>query len=320
LKNLRKKSPPKPKLIVVLGPTASGKSALAVKLAKKFKGEIISADSRQVYKELDIGSGKVTKKEMGGIPHHLLDVASPKRTFTAAQYGRRAEKEIRNILSRGRLPIICGGTGFYIDTLLNDAGLPEVPPNPRLRKRLEKLTADELYRKLITLDSRRARTIDRKNKRRLIRALEIIEATGQAVPAVGGQKGNYDVLKIGIRLPEEELKEKIKKRLKRRLDLGLVAEVKRLRNEGVSDKRLEDLGLEYRYVSRYLRGLISYEEMVSRLEAEIRHYAKRQMTWFKKDKKIKWISDHKKTEAEIFLFIKNEKGGGGPSADQRASP
>ena len=148
-------------VVAVVGPTASGKSELAVKLAKKFNGEIISADSRQVYKRLNIGSGKITKKEMSGIPHHLLDVASPKRTFTAAEYQKLGKEKIRKILSGGKLPIICGGTGFYIDSLLYDYKLPPVKPNQKLRRELEKQSAEKLFSKLLSLDPERAATIDK---------------------------------------------------------------------------------------------------------------------------------------------------------------
>jgi tRNA dimethylallyltransferase len=259
-----------------------------VRLAKKHNGEVISADSRQVYKGLDIGSGKITKKEMDGIPHHLLDVASPKRVYTAAHFRRDAEKAIRGILKRGKLPIIVGGTGFYIDTLLHDRALPDVKPNAMLRATWEKLSADALFSRLQAKDPARAKTIDRHNKRRLIRALEIIQETGKPVPQLS-QSTPYDVRKIGIALPPATLKRRIHARLVARMKKGMVREVERLRENGVSWKRLDDLGLEYRYVSRYLRGEMTKAHMLQKLEAEIWQYARRQMTWFKRDPKIRWI-------------------------------
>ncbi|MCC6290472.1 tRNA (adenosine(37)-N6)-dimethylallyltransferase MiaA [Candidatus Nomurabacteria bacterium] len=160
-------------VLVIVGPTASGKSALAVQLAKKFDGEIISADSRQVYRGLDIGSGKITEKEKRGIPHHLLDIASPKRIFTVARYQKLAKQKIAEIIGRGKLPIICGGTGFYIQAIVDDLALPKVKPDSRLRKSLAQKTVPELFKMLQKLDSNRARKIDRNNPRRLIRAIEI---------------------------------------------------------------------------------------------------------------------------------------------------
>ncbi|MEK7612980.1 MAG: tRNA (adenosine(37)-N6)-dimethylallyltransferase MiaA, partial [Patescibacteria group bacterium] len=167
------------KVLVIVGPTASGKSGLAVRLAKKFKGEIISVDSRQVYKGLDIGTGKITKKEMKGVPHYLLDVANPKKQFSVSQYKKFADKIVRYIVLENRLPIIVGGTGFYIDTLAGKFSLPDVPPNKLLRRKLEKFDTEELFKMLKKKDPARAKTIDRHNKVRLIRALEIVNALGR---------------------------------------------------------------------------------------------------------------------------------------------
>ncbi len=288
------------KIIVILGPTASGKSELAVKIAKRFNGEIISADSRQVYKGLNIGSGKITKKEMQEIPHHLLDVASPKRTFTVSQYQKLSKKALKDILKRGKVPIICGGTGLYIDTLIYDYKLPEVPPQPKLRKELEKKSTEELFEQLQKLDSRRAKNIDKNNRRRLVRALEIIITTGKLVPPLNFGKSDFtkevrlpyiNILKIGVKKTSDKLKLLIKKRLITRLRQGMVKEVENLRKDGLSWKRFDDLGLEYRYVSRYLRGLITKKEMIELILKESWYYAKRQMTWFKRDAIIHWINN-----------------------------
>lgn len=288
------------KVLVILGPTASGKSDLAVKLAKKLNGEVVSADSRQVYKGLDIGSGKITKREMRGVRHHLLDVASPRGLFTVARYRPLARRAVRDILRRGKLPIIAGGTGLYVDSLLYDTPLPEVPPNPKLRARLEKETVAKLFAQLQKLDPRRAGNIESKNKRRLVRALEIVLATGRPVPELQKREPAYDAVKIGIARPPEKLKRRIRERLARRLKQGMLREVKKLHGQGISWKRLDDLGLEYRYTSRYLRGLISREEMTTTIEKESWAYAKRQMTWWKKDKGIRWI----KNERQALALIK----------------
>ncbi len=281
----------KPKIIVVLGPTASGKSDLAVEIAKEFNGEVVSADSRQVYKYMDIGTGKITKKEMKGIKHYLLDVVHPKKVFTAIDFKKQAEKAIQKILDKNKVPIVCGGTGFYIYALLNNT-IPQVEPDSALRKKLEKKTAGELFKMLQGLDKDRAKTIDKKNKRRLVRAIELCKKLGK-IPKL--QKiDEYNALYLGIKREDKNLKELIKKRLIRRIRQGMIAEVKKLRDMGVSWKRLDDFGLEYRYVSYYLRGKLSKEEMIERLNNEINKYSKRQMTWFKKyAPKTNWIKNSK---------------------------
>jgi tRNA dimethylallyltransferase len=268
------------KIIVVCGPTATGKSDYAVELAKKINGEIISADSRQVYKGLNIGSGKITKGEMRGVPHYLLDVAIPKRIFTVIQYKKLANKAIKNILKRGKVPIICGGTGFYIDAVIYDQNFPEVKPNKTLRKQLSSLSPSELFEKLQTLDPDRALDIDSKNSVRLIRAIEIATALG-SVPKTQ-RKQKYSVEWIYLDFPDEVLKKRIHDRLLKRMKTGMVKEVKDLHDQGVSWKRLESLGLEYRYLALYLQNKLSKADMLSQLEFSIWHYAKRQRTWFKK--------------------------------------
>jgi tRNA dimethylallyltransferase len=275
------------KLIVILGPTASGKSELAIKLAKKFNGEVISADSRQIYKGIDIGTGKVTKKEMRGIPHYLLDVASPKRRFTVAQYRKLALKTIDKIFKKGKIPILCGGTGFYIQAVVDGIIIPEVPPDWKLRKELEKKSVKELYQMLKKLDPKRSKTIEPKNKRRLIRALEIVKKIGP-VPILEKRLLPYPILMIGIKKEKGELKKLIKKRFFKWLRRGLVKEVKNLRKAGLSWKRIEEFGIHYRVIAQYLRGKLSYQEMIENSLKELNNYAKRQMTWFKKDKKINW--------------------------------
>ncbi|HTH92899.1 MAG TPA: tRNA (adenosine(37)-N6)-dimethylallyltransferase MiaA [Candidatus Paceibacterota bacterium] len=268
------------KIIVVCGPTATGKSDYAVELAKKVGGEIISADSRQVYKGLDIGSGKITKKEMRGIPHYLLDVANPRRAFSVAQYKKLADKAIKVILKKGKTPIIVGGTGFYIDAVIYDQSLPEVPPNTTLRKKLEKRSLEELQTVLQDLDPERYETIDTKNPVRLIRAIEIAEALGK-VPKTE-RKAKYDMEWVYLDFPDEELKQRIHTRLLKRMKQGMVKEVQTLHDEGLSWKRLEALGLEYRFVALYLQNKMNKQDMTQQLESAIWHYAKRQRTWFKK--------------------------------------
>jgi tRNA dimethylallyltransferase len=271
------------KVIVILGQTATGKSNLAVKIAQKIKGEIISADSRQVYKNLNIGTGKITEKEMQGIPHHLIDVVSPKNKFTVAEYKKLAEEKIKDILTHGKTPIICGGTGFYIDAITRGVTFPEVPPNLKLREILEKKSTPELFKILQKLDSNRAKNIDAKNKVRLIRAIEIAKALGK-VPKITETPLPYKFIKIGLYLPEDKLKKKIEKRVKKMFEIGLLDEIKKLKKVRVSDKRLKEFGFEY------------FEPTEEKVILETIKYAKRQMTWFKKDKEIKWFDASKKNK------------------------
>lgn len=282
---------PMQKVLVIVGPTASGKSALAIELAKRFNGEVISADSRQVYRGLNIGAGKVTKREMEGISHHLLDVANPKQTFTAAEFAGEGRKAIADIAARGKLPIICGGTGFYIDALLGTIALPNVPPNQKLRAKLATKNAAELFATLLKLDPRRAQTIDPHNPVRLIRAIEIATALG-AVPSQPQEK-HYDTLWIGIEWQPKKLHQRIHDRLLARMKSGMVAEVKRLHASGLSYKRMRELGLEYRFLADYLHGRLDKETTLVQLETAIRHYAKRQLTYWRKNKTIRWISASK---------------------------
>jgi len=277
------------KVLVIVGPTSSGKSALAVELAKKFNGEVISADSRQVYRGLDIGTGKITTHEMHGVRHHILDIVPPTRLFTAHDFIVHGQKAIGNIAARGKLPIVAGGTGFYIDALLGRVTLPDVPANPKLRAKLEQKTAKQLFALLKKRDARRARSIDSHNKRRLIRALEIAHALGR-VPNISGLRNHYfDTLWIGIAPPMKVLEKKIAIRLSARMRQGMVAEAKRLHRKGLSFKRMLQLGLEYRALTHLLHDKITREQMVEGLSRDIRRYAKSQITYWKRNKEIRWF-------------------------------
>lgn len=280
----------KPTIIVIVGPTASGKSDLAIQIAHKYNGEIISADSRQVYRGMDIGTGKVTKKEQKMAKHHLLDVVSPKKVFTVTDFKRLGEKALAQILKKGKLPVIVGGTGFYIDALVYGQELPEVPPNQKFRAKLEKLPAEQLFARLMEVDPQRGSEIGPANKRKIIRALEIISVLGK-VPKIK-QHSKYNIIWIGINPGKEILAERIKKRLYQRLRQGMVAEVRKLIAAEVSHTRLFKLGLEYRWVGMYLENKITKEEMKNGLYQAILHYSKKQMTWFKRNKEINWQSNN----------------------------
>ena len=299
----------KPKIIVILGQTATGKSDFAVNIAKEVIGEIVSADSRQVYKGMNLGTGKVTKKEMGGIPHFMLDVISPKsKTFSASQFQKMANKKIKEILDKKNIPIVCGGTGYYIDSLINSLPFPEVLPNKKLRRELETKDATELFGILKKIDKDRAKNIDAKNKVRLIRAIEIAQELGE-VPKLKKTKKEFETIKIGLAFPDNELKRRIYERLIKRIEKGMIKEVEKLHEGGVSWQKLESFGLEYRYVSFYLQKKMDKEEMLEKLFQAIWHFAKRQKTWWKKDKEIIWINPSKKkditmTKKEIETFLK----------------
>ncbi|MDO8496505.1 MAG: tRNA (adenosine(37)-N6)-dimethylallyltransferase MiaA [bacterium] len=298
------------KLIVIVGPTASGKSDLGIKIAKKFGGEIISADSRQVYRGMDIGTGKVTKKEQKMARHHLIDIASPKKQFTASDFNKLGQEALIDIASRSKIPIIVGGTGFYIDILLGRMTMAQVPPNLKLRKRFDKLSTKHLFKMLRKLDPQRAKAIDPYNKRRLIRALEIILTTKKPSPVIKYPLSNndYEILWLGVNPGKEKLAKNIKSRLEKRLDRGMAREVKDIHKQGISHKRLQKFGLEYKWISLYLQNKISYEEMKENLYRDIIRYSKRQMTWFKRNKEIHWLNPQasEKNEAErvVSTFLR----------------
>lgn len=299
LKREKRRNP----LIVIVGPTASGKSALGVKLARKFNGAIVSADSRQVYKRLDVGSGKITKREMLGIPHHLLDVASPKRRFTVAQYQKLALRAIAKIQRKEKLPLLVGGSPFYIYSVIDGIVIPEVKPNLELRRQLQKLSIDALYNKLKQLDPQRARTIESKNPRRLIRALEIVMTTGKPVPKFDEKPLPYPILMIGIKRSPQELKKGIRRRLLKRLRSGMIEEVEKLKKSGLSWKRLEDFGLEYRFIAQYLQGKISKQEMIENIQKSSENFVRRQMAWFRKDPRIHWISSYPQAKTLVKNYL-----------------
>ena len=292
----------KPKAIAIVGQTASGKTSLSIKIAQKFNGEVISADSRQVYTGMDLGTGKITKEEMLGIKHHLLDVRHPNDTYTAAEFEDDAAAALLDIASKNKLPIVAGGTFFYLDLLRGGLQSAPVPPDQDFRDSLETFSNQELFEKLAAADLERSNTIDRHNRHRLIRSLEIINTLGKVPPATKVES-SYDWLVLGIDIDKEQLHQNINIRLHERIDAGMIEEVDRLHKAGVSFEKLESFGLEYRYISEFLQNKLSKEEMLIQLETKIRQFAKRQMTWLKRDSDIVWV----KTDnlADIFEKIEN---------------
>ncbi len=307
------------KVVVIVGPTASGKSGLSVRLAKKFNGEVISADSRQVYKGLNIGTGKVTKKEMRDMPHHLLDVASPKNKFSAGDFVRHAEKALSDIKKRGHVAIVAGGTGFYIDSLFGRFTLPDVPPNAKLRASLAKKSATQLFALLKKKDPARAKAMDtlseRNNAIRLIRALEIasfrpgknVLRSNLSTKPVGRSNlsTKYEALWIGISPSATQLEKNIRIRLVARMRAGMVAEAQRLKKQGLSYKRMRELGLEYRSLADLLEKKITKEDCVDILYREIRRYARKQTGYWNRNKDIEWFdpADVTKIEKRVSQWL-----------------
>lgn len=277
----------KPRVLVIVGPTASGKTALAVSLAKRYNGEVISADSRQIYRHLNIGTAKITAGEMRGIPHHLIDIRDPHEYYSVTEFLHDARRCIQGISARNRLPIVAGGTFQYVDALLGRQSFPDVPPQPALRATLEKHTTEELHALLQERDPARATTIDPHNHRRLVRALEIIEILG-SVPHAQSSDQIYDTHIIGLHLEAQELKEKIFSRLEQRVNAGLVAETTALLHAGITRDRLREIGLEYRVAAEYIDGLISEHLMRQKLREKVWQYAKRQLTWLRRMHNVSW--------------------------------
>ena len=273
-------------LIIILGPTASGKSSLGVRLAKKFHGVIISADSRQVYRGLDLGTGKITKREMAGVPHYLLNVAAPTGQYSVDRYVRDVLRVLKKIPATTPVFLV-GGSPFYIDALTKPNSYSPVPPNLVLRRRLEKLSTSLLIMLLKKKNPARAKTIDLANRRRLIRAIEVASVKHppktQALPT-------FRVLKLGTKISKPKLHRNISARVDQRINAGMINEVRRLHQHGLPWKRLDAFGLEYRYITTHLQGKITKQEMIVQLNSGIRNFAKRQITWWKRDQAIQWIT------------------------------
>lgn len=288
----------KGKLIVIAGTNASGKSNLGVTLAEKYGGEIVSADSRQVFKRLDLGSGKITPEEMRGVPHYMLDICEPGEFFSMADFQRQAYAHIDDILSRGKVPFLVGGTGLYINAVADGYLLSDQAPDLELRAYFETFETPALYdmlkEKIPDTD------IEPKNRNRVMRALERLAADDYHP---GRKEPRYDTLRLGVTWPREILKQRIDERLERRMNQGMVQEVQALMDDGVDTHFLSKLGLEYRYLTSYLLGEIDLETMLDELGRAIKRFAKRQVTWFKKDEALHWLDMQKEPFEEASALI-----------------
>jgi len=278
----------KNKVIAVVGATASGKTAYAVELARRVNGEIISADSRLVYKGLDIGTAKPDMDERFGIPHYMIDIVEPEVDYSVGLYANEARNIIEDIISRGKIPVIAGGTGLYFRILLENYDLPKINPDYELRETLSKLSFAELYEMLVNLDAEAAKLVVQNDKRRAIRFIEIVKLTGSPVSEARGLKEpEFEVEWIGLNYPREELYDRINRRVDLMIEQGLVDETKNLlAKHGRINNIINTIG--YREITSYLDGELTLEEAKDKLKQNTRNYAKRQLTWFRKNPDIKW--------------------------------
>lgn len=288
----------KDNLFILVGPTASGKTSVSIELAKKLNGEIISADSMQIYKHMDIGTAKVTPEEMEDIPHYLIDIVYPDEEFTVADYKENAEKFIADINSRKKLPIVVGGTGLYVNSLVYDLNFTQVPPNEEIRNRLESL-ADKygneyIHKMLEKIDNESYNKINVMDRKRIIRAIEIYEVTGKPMSE---QNKNfrkpidkYNLVMVGLNMDREKLYERINLRVDKMVEEGLVEEVSKLLEMGYNKDLVSMQGIGYKEIISYLEGELTLEESLELIKKGTRNYAKRQLTWFRRDKRIKWVN------------------------------
>lgn len=305
-------------LLIILGPTAVGKTKVSIEIAKKLSGEIISADSMQIYKYMDIGTAKIKKIEMENIPHYMIDIVYPDEKFTVANYKTTATKYIEDIHNRGKLPIIVGGTGFYINSLIYKLDFIKVPPNFNLRKEYENLVNkygnEYLFTKLKEVDPKSAKRIHQNDTKRVIRALEVFHETGKPMSHYykGFRRPNnkYNLIIIGLNRERKELYSRVNKRVDLMIEEGLIDEVKMLLEMGYNKDLNSMKGIGYKEIIKYLEGELSLEEAIELLKRNTRRYAKRQLTWFRRNKKIRWININEATDAisvrnDILTYVNN---------------
>jgi len=302
----------KPKVYVIGGPTASGKSKLAVELAKEIDGEIISADSMQIYKDMNIGTAKVTPDEMCGIQHHLIDIISPEERYSVSNFKKDAEKAIEDILSKGKTPVIVGGTGLYIDSLIYGIEFQDEEIDEKYREELNKIAEEQglenLYEKAKAIDPEAMKKISKNDKKRIIRVLEIYHKTGKTKTELEKEsrkkevKYNYKV--FAITMDREILYSRIESRVDKMLEEGLLEEVKNIIDKYKTFPTAMQ-GLGYKEVIEFLENKVTIEEMIEKIKKETRHYAKRQLTWFRKNKETIWLNGEETTEENIRIILSN---------------
>ncbi|MBE7052821.1 MAG: tRNA (adenosine(37)-N6)-dimethylallyltransferase MiaA [Ruminococcaceae bacterium] len=304
-------------VIVIVGPTGVGKTETSIKIAKEFDGEIVSADSMQIYKKMDIGTAKITKDETDGVPHHMIDILDIDKTYSAAAYKKDATRIIDDIIKRGKTPVVAGGTGLYVDSLFSDFEFGASFKDEKIREKYNQIAKEKgneyLHALLEKVDKKSAESIHFNNVKRVIRALEIYEMTGKTVSENNSQikktSSKYNPIMIGLTRERQKLYDRIDARVDKMIDDGLFKEVLSLYKGDTpfSETALSAIG--YKEVIYYIKGLCTFDEMVHILKRESRHYAKRQLTWFKRNKDIKWFDLNDDNICDIINYIKNFKGG-----------
>lgn len=305
----------KENLFILIGPTAIGKTDLSIKIAQLMNGEIISADSMQIYKYMNIGSAKVTKEEMQEVPHHLIGNVYPNEDFTVANYKNKAIALISNINKQGKLPIIAGGTGLYINSIVYDLQFTEVPPSEGIRNQLELLSNEDLHRELEKVDDTSADKLNVNDRKRVIRALEIYKSTGKTMSEYNKdfrtENEDYNLVMIGLNMDRARLYDRINRRVDIMINSGLIDEVKGLLEMGYGKNLVSMQGIGYKETIMYLEGEISLDESIALIKQKSRNYAKRQLTWFRRDKRIKWMnlddySDLEQLSKDIIQYTNNK--------------
>lgn len=309
-----------PRVLCIVGPTSSGKTALGILLAKALKGEVINADARQVYRELEIGTGKPTHGKRGsfdgrrvfmvdGVPHYLMDFLPPKEPFTVAEWRKKATVAIHGIRKRRHLPIVVGGTGLYIQALVDNYSIPSVPPQKTFRSVMESKSLEDLVKLLCTVDPEAERVVDLRNKRRVLRALEVSTFSGKPYSQQRSKsRPLFDVLMIGRKWSRVELNDRIHVSVEHMIERGWIDEIRRLHDKGIPWTAPAMTSLGYRELGAYVRGEISQHEAIERTKRVTRQYAKRQMTWFKRDKRIHWVESEEEAVKLVKKWLGKKEG------------